>query len=94
MRIEKVGRNRNRTAVISGRRLCLSEEEIIASPSGGKVIFLRLEIIFETTIVAEVNIEKVGGCIEKPHAVTLWVVRPWDISDFHPTPRLVYRPYS
>ncbi|MPC71322.1 hypothetical protein E2C01_065598 [Portunus trituberculatus] len=74
MRIEEVG-------VASD--MCFGEEKKMKF-SRGEVVFYRLKIRSETANVAEVNEEKVEGCVK-----TFWVanekaVRSGDISGFFP----------
>ena len=70
LRIEKVGGDREGTAVSCLRHLSFGEEEKVRL-RGGEVMIRRLEIRSKTSNVAEIDVEKVGGSIKTP-VVVAW----------------------
>ena len=76
--IDKGGGNRKGLLSVAPDT-CLIEEDKVRL-RGEEVMLHRLEINFETTNVAEDNIEKVGGGIWTPLVVAMRLVRPADIS--------------
>ncbi len=69
LRIDKVGGNRERTAVSCHKHLSFNEEEKMRF-RGGEVMIHRLEIRSKAANVAEVDIEKVRGSIKTHVGVT------------------------